>query len=247
MLLHSKNALAAGSLIAMALLMAAPVDTRAATDNSHSMARPSSQPNDAGRDAKDRVKDAVQTVNRLKQDPQLAKALARAKGVFVIPHYGKGALIVGGQGGGGVVLARRGNSWTDPAFFSIGGGSIGAQAGGEAGCVVLLLMTDKALEKFAHSDNTWALNANAGLTVVTWSGRGQAQTGKGDVIVWTDTNGLYGGLTASVTDISPDKDMDQAYYGMPVTSQQILTGAASPNAPNAAPLRNALTLRVASK
>ena len=243
-----QGALTAASLAALGVMMAGGVEAVAAThDSNTTMARPSSKPNDAARDAKDRVADAVQTVNQLKQDPQLARELSRAKGGFVIAHYGKGALIVGGQGGGGVVLARRNGSWTDPAFFSLGGASIGAQAGGEGGSVVLLLMTDKAVNKFANSDNTWALNGNAGLTVVTWSGKQQAQAGNGDVIVWTNTNGLYGGLTASVTDITPDKDMDKAYYGMPIDSQQILTGSVSPSAPNAAPLRGALTTRVASK
>lgn len=118
MITHRQNALSA-ALLAMGLLMAGGTAGYAATHDSNStMARPSSKPNDAARDAKSRVSDAVRTVDQLKQDPQLARELARAKGVFVIAHYGKG-----------------------------------------------------------------------------------------DVIVWTNTNGLYGGLTASVTDITPDKDM----------------------------------------
>ena len=246
MIWRIQNKLVAAALATTALLAATGVDVHVAQASSNHPG-PTSQPNDAARDAKDCVHDAVQTVDHMKQDPQLAKVLARAKGVFVIPHYGKGALIVGGQGGGGVVLARREGKWTDPAFFSLGGGSVGAQAGGEGGAIVLLLMTDKAVNKFASSNNTWALNANAGLTVVTWSGKGQAETGNGDVIEWTDTNGLYGGLTASVTDITPDTDMDRAYYGTAITSQQLLSGSVSPSAPNAAPLRNALVTRLASK
>ncbi|MGH8258695.1 MAG: lipid-binding SYLF domain-containing protein [Steroidobacteraceae bacterium] len=202
------------------------------------------------RDAQDRVSDAAKIVDQMKQDPNLARLLHRAKGVFIIPHYGKGAFIVGGQGGGGVVLAHRDGKWSNPAFYSIGGGSIGAQAGGEGGSIVMILMTQKAVNKFASSNSTWALNGNAGLTVVTWSGKAQLETGKGDVIVWANTSGLYGGLTASVTDITPDTGMDHAYYGERVSSRQILhgsvTGTAAMSA-NAEPLRNALSTRVASK
>lgn len=199
----------------------------------------------SARDAQDRVRDAVGIINQMKRDPNLAALLERAKGVFVIPHYGKGGFIVGGQGGGGLVLARHGETWGDPAFFSIGGGSIGAQAGGEGGSIVMLLMTQRAVNKFANSNSTWALNGNAGLTVATWSGKAQAETGNGDVIIWTNTSGLYGGLTASVTDITPDENMDRAYYGRNVDARQILGSTAM--SAKADPLRDALSTRVASK
>jgi len=247
MTLHNKYAVTIAALVAGTLLTAGKVDARPETSGSNAMTNSSAASSDTAHDSKERVSDARKTVERMKQDPQLAAELARAKGVFVIPHYGKGGLIVGGQGGGGVVLARRNGEWTNPAFFSLGGASIGAQAGGEAGSVVYLIMTDKALDKFANSQNTWGLNANSGLTVVTWSGKAQANTGNGDVIVWTDTSGLYGGLTASVTDITPDKEMDRVYYGRQIGSKEILSGNAKVSAPEAAPLREALATRVASK
>lgn len=197
------------------------------------------------RSAQDRVADAVAVVDQMKRDPQLAQLLEQAKGVFIVPHYGKGAFIVGGQGGGGVMLARRGNEWTSPAFFSTGGGSVGAQAGGEGGSIVMILMSEKALDEFANADGTWALNGNAGLTVVTWSGKAQAETGNGDVVLWANTSGLHGGLTAGVTDITPDTNLDHAYYRRKAGSREILAGAVS-NA-GAAALRDALATRVASK
>lgn len=197
------------------------------------------------RSATDRVNDSVRIIEQMKQDPNVASLLQRAKGVFIIPHYGKGAFIVGGQGGGGVVLAHRNGAWSSPAFFSIGGGSVGAQAGGEGGSIVMLLMTRKAVDKFANSNSTWSLNGNAGLTVATWSGKTQAETGDGDAIVWANTSGLYGGLTASVTDITPDKNMDRAYYGRPIDARQVLEGNVL--SAQAEPLRNALSTRVASK
>lgn len=200
---------------------------------------------DAAHDAQDRVKDSVGIIDQMKQDPNLASLLSRAKGVFIIPHYGKGAFIVGGQGGGGLVLASHHGTWSDPAFFSIGGASIGAQAGGEGGSIVMLLMTQKAVNKFASSNSTWALNGSAGLTVATWSGKARAETGNGDVILWANTSGLYGGITASVTDITPDTDMDRAYYGRRVDASQIL--GRSVMSARADSLRNALSTRVASK
>lgn len=198
--------------------------------------------------AQDRVNDAVSLVQRMKQDPALAAVLQQAKGVFIVPHYGKGGFIVGGQGGGGVVLVRHESSWSSPAFYSVAGGSIGAQAGGEGGAIAMILMSQKAVDRFENSTRGWTLNGTAGLTVVNWSGKTQANTqynGRNDVILWTNTSGLYGGLTVGVKHISSDTQMDQAYYHRPVTSAEILAGNTS--SPSAETLRNALASRVASR
>ncbi len=198
------------------------------------------------RDAQDRVNRAVKVVDEMKQDPHLARLLEQAHGVFVIPHFGQGAFIVGGEGGGGVVLARHGAKWSDPAFFAVGGASIGAQAGGSGGAVAMLLMTPRALEKFETSTGKWSLRAGGGLTVVNYSEtlRGKAAA-RGDVIVWSNQKGLYGGLTASATDVTPESRLDHSYYRQEVGPRDILTGSAS-NA-NADPLRDALLTHVASK
>ncbi len=198
------------------------------------------------RDAQDRVDEAVKVVDEMKQDPHLARLLDRARGVFVIPRFGKGALIVGGEGGGGVVLARHEGRWSDPAFFAIGGASIGAQAGGSGGAVAMLLMTPRALEKFETATGKWSLRAGGDLTVINYSETLRGKTAaRGDVIVWSNQKGLYGGLTASATDVTPESRLDHSYYRQEVGPRDILTGSAS-NA-NADPLRDALLTHVASK
>lgn len=117
---------------------------------------------DAARSAQVRVSDAVSLVQQMKQDPALAAVLQQAKGVFIIPHYGRGGLIVGGQGGGGVVLAQSNGQWSSPAFYSMGGASVGAQAGGEGGAIAMILMTQKAVDRFANFSHDWSLNGSAG-------------------------------------------------------------------------------------
>jgi SH3 domain-containing YSC84-like protein 1 len=201
--------------------------------------------NSAARSGQDRVNDAAKLVQKMERDPSLAAVLEQAKGVFVIPHYGRGGFIVGGQGGGGVVLVKHAMAWSAPAFYSIGGGSIGAQAGGEGGAIAMILMTQKAVDHFQNSGGSWSLNGGAGLTVVNWSGKTQTNTNRGDVILWSNTSGLYGGLTASVTRISPDTKMDRAYYQRSVTSREILAGDVSD--PYADPVRTALESRMASR
>jgi lipid-binding SYLF domain-containing protein len=200
---------------------------------------------DSARSAQDRVSDAASLVRQMKQDPALAALLQQARGVFIIPHYGRGGFIVGGQGGGGVVLVKHSNGWSSPAFYNLSGGSIGAQAGGEGGAVVMILMSQKAEDRFQSSSSGWSFNGNAGLTVASWSGRAEANTTMDDIILWSNTSGLYGGLTASVTHVAPDTQMDRTYYQRPVATSEILAGNVS--SPNADPLRDALASRMASR
>ena len=197
----------------------------------------------------ERVNYAVVTVGKMKQDPQIAKLLARAKGVLIVPHYVKAAAIIGGQGGGGVLLIRHNDTWSNPAFYTIGGASIGAQLGAHTGSMALLLMNDKAVHEFERHPDTWSLDSSAGLTVVDYSVGAYKATGDDDVIRWSDTKGLFGGAEVGVKDIRRDKDADWAYYGnRDASSRQILTGAVhNPHPENATGLQDALPLHLASK
>src|SRR5262249_17795736 len=59
-------------------------------------------------------------------------ALEKAECVGVFPDVAKGAFIVGGQGGVGVFSCRDASGKMGaPAFFKIGGGSVGWQFGGQ--------------------------------------------------------------------------------------------------------------------
>jgi SH3 domain-containing YSC84-like protein 1 len=183
------------------------------------------------------VQDAKNAVDRVESDSRFRGLMKQAKGVFIVPNMVKGALVVGGQGGQGVLLAHHASTWSDPAFYDIGSISIGAQAGGEAGPVVMLLMTDKALNDF-DSANNFSLNANAGLTIVNYSARGTGGFGKGDVIVWSGAKGALASAAVSGTDISQNQQADQRFYGRSVATKEIINGQVT--SASATELRNAM-------
>lgn len=189
------------------------------------------------RDAADQVDQAVQVVRQMEQDQGMRQLLQNAQGVFIVPEYGRAALGVGASGGQGVLLVKQNGQWGNPAFYNMGGISGGLQAGVEAGDVAFVLNNQRAVKSFMQ-ENNWSLNADAGLTVVNWSARGQAAAGKGDVVAWSETEGLFGDLAVSVTDINFDEDETAAYYGRQVALNDIF-GARVQN-PHARRLQQAL-------
>jgi lipid-binding SYLF domain-containing protein len=104
--------------------------------------------------------------------------------------------------------------------------SLGAQAGGKAGPAALILMTDKALNDFTQESN-FSLNANAGLTIINYSAQGQVSAGKGDVVVWSEQDGIFAGADISGAIVTQNTDENKVFYGKPVNVKQILEGQVS--------------------
>jgi lipid-binding SYLF domain-containing protein len=227
--------LAAGALLAATLALPAMAQTgqpSGSTDNS-----PAQGKGEEHADASKHVDRALQTVQTMEKDAQLKKLMQQAKGIFIVPDYGRAALGVGAQGGAGVLLAHLNNKWTGPGFYNFGGISVGPQAGVTAGSVALLLMNDKALNRF-NSNNNFSLNADAGITVASYSARATGTAAKGDVIMWSGEKGAMVEMHIGVTDINFDEKETASYYGREVTPKQIVSGQA--NSPKAAKLTQAL-------
>ncbi len=219
--------LTAAPLLASALA-AAPAfaaDYHAGAADMNTSASANANMNDNGQltDAQQTLQNAANVVQKMKSDPHMSQILSKAQGVFVVPHLWKGGFIVGGTGGEGVLLVRRDGKWTNPVFYGVGSVTFGAQAGGSEGPVAFVLMTPKAVNSFTGNNN-FSLNANAGLTIVNYSAKGQASAGKGDVVTWSSQGGLYAGATVSGADVNPDDSMNQAYYGKKVGPKNILAG-----------------------
>lgn len=171
------------------------------------------------------VGDAVTVAQRMLQEPRMKELLAQAKGVFIVPTYGRAALGVGASGGAGVLLVKRADgTWSDPAFYNLGGISAGAQVGAEAGAIALVLNNQKAVDKFMQK-NSFAINAAAGLTIVNWSKIAQGSLGDGDIVAWAGTKGLYGNLVAvGVSDIRYNQRLTDAYYHTTITAADAVAG-----------------------
>jgi lipid-binding SYLF domain-containing protein len=176
-------------------------------------------------EAQVRVANAVSVIGAMKADPAASELLGKAKAVVIVPHFVQAALLFGGRGGSGVLLVRQSAHWSDPAFYKLGGGSFGAQIGGARGAVVLLLMSDKAVNAFENKASTWSWSAGAGLTAISYSRQTPEPATVGEVIVWSEMKGLFGGAYGGATRVTRDTMANQVYYNNhDVTVQQILDG-----------------------
>src|SRR5688572_19384356 len=181
----------------------------------------------------------------MKVDPAFERArnmMKDAKAVLVVPGLVRGGFIFGAEGGNGVLMANNGGMWSDPAFYTMGSASFGLQAGLEQTEVVMLIMSDRALQSITRGQ--FKFGADAGLTVVSLSAGAGAATPanlSGDILIWTSGRGLYGGLTINGSVINSRDEWNTAFYGRPTTVADILSGRARATAPN--PVRQQLAAR----
>lgn len=178
-------------------------------------------------DAQELVNDAAGTVRQMRASPDVRRAgvLRRALAVMVFPNVIRAGFLVGGEGGQGVLLARTGRGWSDPAFYALGSLSVGAQVGMQDASIVLFIMTRRALDSLLN-DNNFTLKATADFAVITISQASQAQPHNADVVVWSQAAGLYAGLTVDGTDIRQRLEYDRAYYRAPLSAARIVRGGA---------------------
>jgi SH3 domain-containing YSC84-like protein 1 len=220
-------------------------DEQPGIDSRNASALPGRNTRSENLEVERQVTTAQRVIEQMKHDRQITDLLVRAQGVFVIPTMGKAAAVVGGRGGEGVLLVNRSGEWTGPAFFNFGRVSAGPQVGGEVGAVAMILMSADALSRFTTEESAFTLDAAAGLTLVNYSKHGKTALDGADVVMWSDTEGLFVGASIGVSAIAKDTRENLAFYGQAATPREIFSGVVATD--RGAELRNALPTRVAGR
>ena len=160
-----------------------------------------------------------------------------AKGAMIVPRIIKGGLLLGGSGGSGLLCFRdaRVGDWTNPAFYTMGSVSFGLQIGVSVDQLVLLIMTENAVD--AYLSGSFKIGADiSGAAGNIGSGIG----GKiADVYAYYLSKGAYGGIRIDGAVIGIRDDLNTAYYNAPARPKDILVVRSVDN-PQAAGLRAAL-------
>lgn len=139
--------------------------------------------------------------------------LDKAEAIAVFPGVVKGGFIVGARGGHGVISRRVHGGWGPPAFFNLGGGSVGLQIGASKTDFILLFMNTGALEgllkdKFEIGGEG---SVAAGPVGRSTSATTDAQL-KAQILSYSRSKGAFAGLEIKGVVIDPDNDDNMAVY-----------------------------------
>jgi len=175
------------------------------------------------------VEEARLTMLSMLRDPDtevMRPYLASARAVVIVPELYRGGFVIGAEGGEGVLLVRGENGgWSYPAFYFLGGGSIGLQIGGQVSEMVMTVMTDRGLNALLNRRVT--LGADASVAVIAVGAGYEAGTGldlDSDIYAFSRTQGLFAGMSLEGSYLGPQPNHNQRYYGAGATTTDILAG-----------------------
>jgi lipid-binding SYLF domain-containing protein len=211
----------------------------AATALAVAMAFAALAPARAAGDEQATVDHALGTLRDLRGDKEFGNArtlLHEARAVLIAPRIFKAGFFFGGEGGQAVLMARGRHGWSDPAFYTVASASFGLQIGAQESEMVMIVMSDRALQALMR--DKFKIGANAGIAVATLGSTVEGATtahGGADIVVWASASGAYAGISLDGSVVEPRRDVDADYYGRHVTSVAIVLRHEASN-PAARPL-----------
>ena len=159
------------------------------------------------------VTDAQKTLDNFLRDPDqtwIRENIGRAKALLIVPQIVKVGFIFGGSGGQGVLVARSGRTWVGPAFYDLATASVGFQAGVEVSEAVVVVMTDKGLNSLMGT--TFKVGGDASIAAGP-VGAGAKSTVTADLVSFTRSKGIYGGLNLDGTVVHANTKWNGEFYG----------------------------------
>ena len=155
------------------------------------------------------------TFSNFMRDPQmgwLQNNIGRSKAVLIAPEVVKAGFIFGGSGGRAVLLVRNAKTgrWTGPAFYTLATASVGFQAGISVSEMMTLVMTDKGLNSLLSDSFKMGPDASVAAGPVGAGAKADVIT---DLVTYSRSKGLYGGVNLDGTVVATSDEWNEAYYG----------------------------------
>jgi SH3 domain-containing YSC84-like protein 1 len=157
------------------------------------------------------------------------EVLGSAECVAVVPSLLKGGFIVGGRFGRGLASCRTPKGWSAPAFFTVKGGSVGFQIGGQAVDLVMLIMNNDGMQHLLSS--RFSLGADASVAAGPVGRHAEGNTDwkmRAQVLTYSRARGIFAGVSLAGAIINQDKESTRDFYGRMVPFKTSLTGEVDP-------------------
>src|ERR1700730_3760586 len=182
--------------------------------------------------ATDRVQASADVLNEIESAPDSGipqEILGEAESLAGVRSMLKGGFIVGGKYGRGLASCRTPKGWSAPAFFTLTGGSVGFQIGGQAVDLVMLIMNNDGMQHLLSSKV--ALGADASVAAGPVGRHAEGNTDwkmRAQVLTYSRTRGVFAGVSLNGAVLKQDKDSTREFYGHMVTFKAALTGEVDP-------------------
>jgi lipid-binding SYLF domain-containing protein len=153
--------------------------------------------------------------------------LQAAEGIAIFPNMIKGGFIFGVNYGKGVLCVRNPDrSWSPPVMVTMGGGSVGFQAGVQAADIVLVFATPRSLQGILNGQKV-TLGADASIAAGPVGRSANAGTDArlgAEIYSYARSRGLFAGVSLGGSDLSVDHNADALLYGrFNVTPSDVFT------------------------
>jgi lipid-binding SYLF domain-containing protein len=186
-----------------------------------------------------RVADAADVLDQLLRIPESSippALLSNAYGVAVIPGVVKIGFGIGARRGKGVIVVRKDeDSWSNPAFITMTGGSIGWQVGAQSTDVILVFRTRKSVDHIAEGKFTLGADASVAAGPV---GRHTAVATdlrlEAEVVSYSRSRGLFAGVALEGAGLSMDREANVAFYDSSSMTPERIFESSSAIAPDVA-------------
>lgn len=183
-----------------------------------------------------RIADAADVLDQLLRIPEKSippSLLARAYAVAVVPDVVKAGFVFGARRGKGIIVVRQDDdSWSNPAFIKMTGGSIGWQAGVQSTDIILVFKTRSGVADISNGKLT--LGADASIAAGPVGRHTEIATDikfEAEVVSYSRSRGLFAGVAIEGAGVTMDRKANAAFYGSTsMTPEKIFVSS-----PNIAP------------
>ncbi len=159
-------------------------------------------------------------------DQSIPEDLMRScSAIAIFPNTISAGFGIGGKYGQGIIMVRNetAGKWSSPAIFTIAGGSLGWQIGGQATDFVLLIMNRRSVDGIL--EGKFKLGADAAVAAGPVGRAGEASTDiqlKGGILSYSRSRGLFAGVKLEGAVIAQHWEGDEELYGKNLSAEEIM-------------------------
>ena len=156
--------------------------------------------------------------------------LSRAYAVAVVPNVVRIGFGLGARRGKGILVVRQDDdSWSNPAFIALTGGSFGFQAGVQSTDVILVFKTRRGVDNIANGKLTLGADASIAAGPVGRSIEGATDVRfQAEIVSYSRSRGIFGGVALAGSGVTMDRKANVAFYSS-ASMTPVKIFASSPN------------------